>query len=136
MKSKGSGSNKPKSLSTRNERMEDQDYVVSDDDEKQILEAIRIPNHTTTFRDLEGTKLNWYGARLNILKNFHNKSSKELSVSVGVSEDYITKYISNQLKPRDIIIDKFAFLFEVPKDYFTNDEVIIKLNKQIKLEII
>lgn len=124
------------SLITRNMNKGNNKYKITESDEIGIKDAIQIPNETTIQENKAGTVINWYGNRLNILKDFYCKTNRELSIAVGYSDSFVARWIKNQEKPPDKIVDKFCFLFEVPKEFFTNEEITIKITKQIKLTMI
>lgn len=111
-------------------------YVLTDTDELSIKYALDIENYSVMEKNSEANKLNWYGARLNILKNFYCKTNVELSIAVGVSDTYISNFIDNKKVPPKNILDKFCFLFEVPVQFFTDREITIKLNEQFKLTML
>lgn len=124
------------SLKNRNVFTLDEPYKITFNDELVIKEALEIPNYTTMQENNKGKVLNWYGSRLNLIRIFYNKSVLELSVILGRSASYINELQKNHTTPSKDVIDKLSFLFEVPNEFFTDENIIIKITEQFKLECI
>lgn len=83
-----------------------------------------------------GKQLKWYGARLRLLRTFYNRSANQVAESCFTNGSLICCWELNKLKPSKERRRQLALYFEVPEDFFSKDEISIKLIQQLNIEII
>lgn len=89
----------------------------------------------------ESRKIGWYGKRLKVIRDYYEMTTDELvflldlKTIVDASKRTLVSWEKNHIKPSDKEIDKLCFIFEVPKEFFINDEITIKITEQLKIEI-
>jgi hypothetical protein len=111
-------------------------YDIDDLEEELISRANDLKTDSNLHQHNRAITKNWYGQRLKFLKLFYNKTTREVSMVTGFSEHYILGFEVNKYIPTEKTISKLAFMFEVPVEFFTTNEVTIKIKGQIEIEII
>lgn len=112
------------------------DYQLNDFDERNIKEILNLDSETHVCQNANANELKWYGKRLTLLLNFYNKNRLELCLYLGYNRTYFSKWERSELVPTEKVIKKLALLFEVPENFFTDKDIKIKINEQLKLEMI
>lgn len=124
----------PLRLASRNEQTIKRE-IENDEQEQLIFQALDIDKEPVLESE-KGESLSWFGERLTLLKIFYSKNSFNIATAIGYSEAYLNKYEKNHLRPPDVVLERLAFMFEVPKEFFTQEIIQIKINKQLKIEMI
>lgn len=99
------------------------------------LELLVLETEYLKKKNSMAKEVHFYGKRLHTLMVFYNKNTLEVGSVLHLNRDKISLMCNNDYVPTEKQIERLAFLFEVPKEYFTQDEIKIKINEQIKIEL-
>lgn len=109
--------------------------VITDFDEKLIKSALNLNNDLTVKNNDFAHTIDWFPNRLIILLNFYNKTNDELALLSGYSKGNIHYKYTKKTKALPKFLEKMSFIFEIPVNFFTDNEIKIKITEQLKIEL-
>ena len=104
--------------------------------EDERLRVLKLLTEKLLKLNYMGLELGWHGIRLKMLMDMYDKSSNDIALIARSRVGNVNAWIKNLEKPSDAQISLLGFLFELPAQFFTNDEVTITIvqQKEIRYE--